>query len=183
MSYEIAKNQAWDNLSGLTSGKNFLVKFLADEYSVGLEQKSVISLAGNVPAKDFTAIIILHYLIQKIKGLPQLSGEWLTFRELAGIEGYAESFRKRAIEPIISKYGSNPEGIFSVLKRLPAKKADFFDASIIVEAFENVPVLIKLSKADEEFTPEANMLFDKSITSIFCTEDIIVLAQIMAAGL
>ena len=183
MSYEIAKNRAWENLAKITSLKTFSLRFLADEYSIDLEKKSVMSLACNIPAKDFTAIIILHYLIEKIKGLAALTGEWLTFRELAGIEGYAEAFRKRAIEPIIRKYASNPEGIFSVLKRLPAKKADFSDASIIVEAFENVPVLIKVLKADEEFGPDANILFDKNITSIFCTEDIIVLAQIVATSI
>jgi hypothetical protein len=36
-------------------------------------------------------------------------------------------------------------------------------------------------RPDEEFGPEANLLFDKSITGIFCTEDIVVLAGIIAS--
>lgn len=182
MSYETAINKAWDNLVKITSEKRISVKFLADEYTIDLEKKSAFSLSCNVPAKDFTAILILHYLAQRVKGLPQLTGEWLTFRELAGIEGYYPTFRERAIKPIIRKYGSKPEQILSALERLPGKKANFADVSIIVDAFEGIPVLIKLIRADEEFGPDANILFDRSATNIFCIEDIIVLAGIVSGS-
>lgn len=182
MGYDIAKDKAWNELGKLTVEKKFSLKFLADEYSIDLEKKSVISLSCNVPAKDFSVIIILHYLIERIKGLPALAGVWLTFRELAGIEGYTGAFHKRAIEPLIRKYGRSPENILSITSRLPARKADFKDVSIIIEAFAGVPVLLKLSRPDEEFGPDANILFDKNVTSIFCTEDIIVLAQIVAGS-
>ncbi|MBM3245373.1 MAG: DUF3786 domain-containing protein [Candidatus Omnitrophica bacterium] len=182
MAYDIAINKAWEALTGLVTGNTVSVKFLQDEYSVDFMKKTVTSLACNVPAKDFTAIILLHYLAQKFKGLPELTGEWLTFRELAGIEGYYPAFRERAIEPVIRKYGNNPEGIFSVLGRLPARIAEFKDVSIIIDAFPEVPVLIKLIRPDQEFGPDANILFDRSTTGIFCTEDIIVLAGIVAAA-
>jgi len=38
-----------------------------------------------------------------------------------------------------------------------------------------------MQRGDEEFGPEANILFDKSITDIFCTEDIVVLSEHAAA--
>ncbi|MFA5145386.1 MAG: DUF3786 domain-containing protein [Candidatus Omnitrophota bacterium] len=183
MSYDIAINKAWDELAKLNPGNTFLVKFLADEYTIDLGVKKVLSLSCNTVAGDFTAILILHYARQKLKGLPDLTGEWLTFRELSGIEGYYPAFRKRAIEPVIRKYGNNPLGILQVLERLPAKRAMEPDVSIILEAFEGVPALIKLWGSDDEFGPDANMLFDRSIKAIFCTEDIIVLAGIVAASL
>jgi len=183
MSYDIAINKAWDELAKLNPGRNFSVKFLADEYTIDLESKKVFSLSCNVAAKDFSVILILHYLVQKLKGLPALTGEWVTFRELSGIEGYYPAFKNRAIEPIIRKYGNNPQGLLQTLDRLPGKKVMESDISIVLEAFEQVPVLIKFWRADEEFAPDANMLFDKSITKIFCTEDIVVLAGFVAASL
>ena len=183
MGYDVAINKAWEELARLNPEKGLCVKFLADEYSIDLEAKKVFSLSCNVPAKDFEAIIILHYLIQKLKGLPPVSGEWLTFREFSGIEGYYDAFRKRSIEPIIRKYGKNPESLLTVTERLPAKKAQGGDLGIVVEAFEGVPVLIKLWKSDEEFGPDANIYFDRSITQIFCIEDIVVLAGIVGASL
>lgn len=181
MGYEIAINKAWEDLLNLSPGKSLEVKFFADRYAVDLEARRILSLACNVPAKDFTAILILHYLVKKTKGLPKLKAEWLPFRELSGIEGYYDAFKKRSIEPIIRKYGANPESILQDLVRLSAKKADRGDVGIVLETFEGVPALIALWRADEEFGADANIFFDKSITEIFCTEDIVVLAGMTAS--
>jgi hypothetical protein len=183
MSYEAAINKAWQDLAGLNPPKTLSIKFLADEYAVDCQQRKILSLSCNAKALDFYAILILHYLIKKIKGLPELTGEWLTFREFSGIEGYYDAFKKRAIEPLIKKYGGNPSGILQVLERMPAKKVEGADVAIVLEACEGVPVLIKLWRSDEEFGPDANVLFDRSVIQIFGTEDIVVLAGIIAGQL
>ncbi len=183
MSYAAALDKSWKELEGLKAGDSFSVKFLADEYSVDCKARKVISLSCNICAKDHAAILVLHYLASKIKGLPAPSKEWLSFKELAGGEQYYPAFRKRAIEPIIRKYGNNPLGILEVLDRLPAKKINEQDVAIVLDAFEGVPVLVKLFRADEEFGPDANVLFDSSISKIFCTEDIVVLAGLVASSL
>ncbi len=146
MSYEIAIKKAWDELIKAAGSANLTVKFLADEYTADPASRKVLSLACNVPAKDFSAILILHYLIRK--------------------------------------YGAGPEGLYSVIGRLPARRsAQQADAGIEVEAFSGVPVLVLLWKGDDEFGPEANILFDRSIASVFCTEDIVVLGGMVAAAL
>lgn len=183
MGYDIAINKAWDALSKLNPPKTLALKFLADEYTLDFSQKKALSLACNAPAKDLTVILLLHYLEHKLKGLPPLTAEWASFKELSGVEGYLPAFRNRAIEPVIRKYGAHPEALLEVLERLPAKRVDQGDIGIVVEAFEGVPVMINLWRADEEFGPEVNMLFDKSIAKIFSTEDIVVLAGIIAGQL
>jgi hypothetical protein len=140
----------------------------------------VISQSCNVPAKDFVAILILHYYIQKLKKLPELTGEWISFKELESGESYYPAFRKRAIEPVIRKYGTNPAGLWSMADKGIARKLEQADAAVVVDAFEGVPVAVELWKADDEFAAEANMLFDRSIAMIFCTEDVAVLGQFVA---
>jgi hypothetical protein len=183
MGYQAAINKAWDELANIHPDNDLSIKFLADEYSIDLKSRKVFSLACNSPAKDFYAILILHYALKQLGGLPQLYGEWLSFKELSGVEGYYPAFRKRSIEPILRKYGQKPEALLEVLERLPAKRVEQGDIGIVVEAFAKVPAMITLWRKDEEFSPEANMLFDKSITGIFCTEDIVVLANIIAIQL
>ncbi len=181
MSYEAALEKGWEDLSKLNPGKILAVKFLGDEYAVDFGEKKILSLSCNVPAKDFAVILILHYLAHKLKEVPALTGEWVTFKELSGVEGYYSAFRKRSIEPIIRKYGAHPEGVLAALDRLPGKRVDQGDVGIMLEVFEGVPVLITLWRSDDEFGPEANILFDKSITQIFCTEDIVVLAGFVSS--
>lgn len=183
MGYEAAFKKAWDDLANQKGPNNLSVKFLADNYNIDTQTQEVLSLSCNVAPKVFSSVLILHYLAQKLKGLPVLTDQWLTFRELSGVEGYTQAYHKRSIEPIIRKYGKNPDALKNVLERLPGYLCDGGDIGVIIQVFENVPVLIKFWKQDEEFGADANMYFDASIKDIFCIEDIVVLAQIVASQL
>ncbi len=183
MSYDAALRNSWEALLLLHPERVVNVRFLADTYTLDTQERRILSDSCNVAAKDFTAILILHYLSARLKGLPAVTGEWLDFKEIAGIEGYAAAFRQRAIEPLIRKYGNNPAGLLSVLERLPGERAAFGDAGVALAVFDGVPVLVTVWRGDEEFGPEANLLFDRSVKQIFCAEDCAVLAQMTAHAL
>lgn len=183
MGYEVAINKAWNELLTFKEPRETAVRLLSDNFTIDYKKRALFSLSCNVAAKEFTSVIILHYLIQKAKGLPPLTGQWLNFRELSGIEGYYAAFRARSLAPLVRKYGNNPQGIISCLERFPGKKAEGGDAAIVIEVFTRVPALVKVWGKDEEFGADANMFFDASINHIFCTEDIVVLAQIIASQL
>lgn len=180
MGYDAALFKAWSELEDFAKDKNISVRFLSDKYSIELENKQVLSLPGSTPAKDYISILILHYLKKKLTGLPSVTGEWISFRQLEGGLGYYPAFKKRVIEPILRKYGFNPKAILESVERFGAKSAQVGDVGVLLDVFDGVPVLITLWKGNEEFGPEANVLFDKSIKDIFCTEDIVILAEFLA---
>jgi len=180
MGYQDAIEKAWLELEKISSEKNHSVRLLADEYSVDRQARRILSLSCNVPAKEYLTILILHYLARQLRGLPKPTGEWLDFRQLDGGQGYFSAFRQRVFKPIVKKYKSDPGALFDLTQRCKAKKSDLADAAVIVEVFDGVPFLIELWRADEEFGPEANVLFDKSIKEIFCTEDVVVLSEFIA---
>lgn len=183
MGYEVAINKAWSELASFKEPRDTSVRFLADNFAIDYENRAILSLSCNTAAKEFTSVLILHYLAQKAKGLSALTGQWLNFRELSEVEGYYAAFRARSLDPLIRKYGNNPLGILSCLERFSGKKAQGGDAAIVIETFDQVPALVKVWGKDEEFGADANMFFDASINHIFCTEDIVVLAQIIASQL
>jgi len=183
MGYDAALSKAWSELDNLTKDKDISIRFLSDEYTVDLKNKRVLSLSCNAPCKDHISILILHYLKQKLKGLPSMHGEWISFKQLEGGQGYYPAFEKRVISPIMRKYGSNPEAILEIIDRFKAKRVQPADISIVLDVFDGVPVLISLWRRDEEFGPEANILLDKSIKDIFCTEDIVILSELVARNI
>lgn len=181
MSYTQALEKAWKAVAALTKERRFSVKFLSDTYDVDLESNRVISASCKGCAKDHVTIIVLHYLARKLKlgKLPELSGEWIDFNQLEGGEGYYPTFRKRTIDCIVQKYGADPEALLTAARRMNARKAELGDVSIIIYPFDEVGILVKMSKADEEFAPDANILFDRNISGIFCTEDIVVITEMI----
>jgi len=181
MSYARALDKAWADLKGLAGEKIFPVKFLADTYSVDAAKKEVLSDSCNVPAKEYVSLITLHYIIRKIqlKELPKPCGEWVDFNALEGGEGYYPAFKKRTVDRILKKYGSAPEGLLKASERFSSQKSDKGDAGVIIYPFEYVPIMITLYRPDEEFGPDANILYDRTISDIFCTEDIVVLTEIV----
>ncbi len=183
MSYTEAKQKAFSEIENLSLQKNFSVKFLVDEYEINVENKSVLSLSGNVPTPEYLAVLILHYLIKRIEGLLPLKNEWINFRQLSGGKGYYPVFYQRVIEPIKRKYGRNTRGLLTVLDRFNGKKTNYGDASVEITTFENVPLLIVIWSEDKEFPSEANILFDRSIEEILSTEDIVILAEFITHSL
>lgn len=181
MGYNQAKDLAWKEIESLTKDKRFSIKLLADEYEIDLNKKNILSLSCNVPAKEHVSIILLHYLIQKLKLkiLPAPMGEWIDFRQLEGGDAYYPAFKKRVIDTLLRKYGAQPEALLELIERLPAKRTQIGDVGVVLEVLPDVPILITAWKADEEFQPEANILFDKCMNKIFCTEDIVVLADLV----
>lgn len=182
MGYQQAVEKAWGTLSGLNhEGQGISVTLLSDSYTVSLKNKTVMSDSCNVPAKEHVAILLLHYLARKAeaKAIPPLTGEWSDFKELPGGEGYYPAFKKRTIDRIVKKYGADPESIRNALKIMPGERSDRGDVGIVIRPFKEAAILITLSKADDEFGPDANILFDKNITGMFCTEDIVVLTEMV----
>ena len=80
MGYDIAISKAWLEAENLAREKKYSVQFLADEYSIDFKERQVLSLSCNIPIKPYISILILHYLARKVKGLPPITGEWLSFK-------------------------------------------------------------------------------------------------------
>lgn len=120
-------------------------------------------------------ILLLHYLnMGKVQGPP---GEWISFQEVPDGKFYMDAFLRRAKNPMVEAFGHRPE----VLVRLAeeayrAKPFNQGDYAVVVQALPLVPVAMILWKGDDEFPPEGNILFDRSISDIFPAEDIAWLA-------
>jgi len=118
-------------------------------------------------------ILILHYLIAA-KGTPT-TGKLVGFRQLP--EGIFEhtSFSREVLGPLLEHFGKEPERLLEAAANLGGFQAAYGDVAVSVKAFPNIPVVIVLWRGDDEFAPNASMLFDSSVTDYLSTEDLSVL--------
>jgi hypothetical protein len=120
-------------------------------------------------------ILLLHYVVQA-RGTP-LSGELISFKELSEPAVYYPTFYKRAIRPLVTYFGNEPENLIEMAKALGGRKADYGDVSVTINALPLIPLTLVLWKGDAEFSPESTIMFDRTITDYLPTEDIIILCQ------
>ncbi len=180
MGYEAALKKAWDAFEGLGTQDRY-AKFLNDEYEIDYTQRKIISMSCNTPANDYFSFLILHYLSSQGRVLRISSNNWVSFKELDGGEAYFSAFRKRAIDPILRKYGDNPAGIFDKSNLFNAEIIGTGTAAISINAFPKIKIAVILWAKDDEFDAECNMLFNPEIKQIFPTEDVAVLGSITAS--
>jgi hypothetical protein len=179
MSYEAALAKAWEELTRLASRGKYSVEFLGDTYGVDFKKRLIRAQGANTPAKEYLAILILHYLAGSLKKSFSPCGEWISFKELEGGEVYFPAFRDSAIKPLLARYGENPEDILSASGRFAVRRFEGGDTGVEVETFKGIWVRIVFWRGDEEFGPEATILFDKNLTGIYSMEDIAVLLRLV----
>ena len=158
--------------SGFKASDNtgFDITFLDRVYEIGFpgfEFKDKLDESKPVSLQE--QVLILHYMLPE--PIPNPSGQWIAYREIPGASFYYSAFVKRAIDPLKKVFGQNLPGLKSAAKRVNAKAVKTGDAAFEFQIFPKVPLQLILWAGDDEFPPEANILFDKTIGDILSPED------------
>ena len=180
MGYEASLKKAWGELQKKEKDK-YQIKFLNNQYEIDLTQKRIFSTSSNIEAKDYYKILILHYLANEGRVQSIENDGWSSFREMEGGKSYFPAFRKRAMKPIIKKYGDNPSLILEHSNSLNLEKIDTGTVGVSMKVFPKIKVGIVLWEKDEEFEADCNILFSKGTKEILPTEDVAVLGGIVAS--
>lgn len=157
------------------SEKRVLLTYLNQPFQVTFPEIEVTRVNSQRKVVSRDKVLILHYLYLA-KGIP-LSNKTISYRDLPDGNIYLPSFTKRAIKPLIDKFGDSYEKLIELSKRLGGHQAKYGDVSVAIKAFPNVPVIFVLWRGDEEFPTDANILFDSSVSAYLYPEDINVLCQ------
>jgi hypothetical protein len=123
-------------------------------------------------------VLLLHYILGAASTSgSHIAGEWIAFQDIPDGRFYLDAFLKRAKVPLVGAFGTQPEKLIEVAtKAYGAVPFDHGDCSVLVKALPLIDVALILWKGDEEFPPEGNVLFDKSISRILSAEDVAWLA-------
>ncbi len=160
------------------SGKSITLQYLNRIYLITLPDAeiSLIDDPEAIPVRD--KILILHYLLTA-RGMP-LTNKLITFHELPEGSLYYPAFAKRTIQPLMDNFGSDPQLILQLSRKIGGQKADYGDAAVAINAFPCVPITIVLWRGDSEFPARGNVLFDATVSHCLPTEDVTVLCETIA---
>jgi len=162
----IARRSGFDILDG----EALRVPFLDRTYRVGFPDFRFADEENSereVPLQE--QVLILHYL--EAEPPAQTSGHWIAYREIPGAGFYFGAFVKRAIAPLKKVFGDQVHGLARAAAKLGGRKIEEGDAGFEFYLFPRLPLRLIVWMGDEEFPPEAAILFDESAGSLLSPED------------
>ena len=162
----------------IDSQKLITLEYLNRSYQITLPDIDVTLVDSQEPVPLKTKVLLLHYFI-RAKGAPP-SGKMITFKELPGGTSYFPTFIKRIINPLLKRFGKEPQRLLETARKLGGHKADYGDVAVTIDAFCYVPLTFVLWRGDAEFTPSASIMFDATITDYLAAEDIVVVCETIA---
>jgi hypothetical protein len=151
------------------------LSFIHDELLILTRPEvEVVRRQNHEPVPLAEKVIVLHYLLTARGDSP--GNNLVTFREVPGGAFYYPAFLKRARDPLVRIFGGDPQRLLRCGRQLGAEPVNLGDASVRLTPLPRIPLTLVLWKGDEEFAPEATLLFDRSVGSYLPTEDIAMLS-------
>ncbi|MGV8905274.1 MAG: DUF3786 domain-containing protein [Acetobacterium sp.] len=161
--------------------KKIIVTVMGSPYLVSFPQGDVTTADG----KDFDnyklKTMILRYLLNA-KGVPA-TDDTISFREVSGGNMYFASFEGRCLKRFAFTFNYNIEGLKHAMSLLGAQPKKTGDFSWRFEVINNMFMTVILWAGDDEFPPEAQILFDANFPTAFSTEDMAVMGDIFIPAL
>lgn len=122
-------------------------------------------------------ILVVHYLLGST-GKPA-TGEYINFRQVPDGRFYFDAFQRRARDPFLATFGRSADLFRRCAGMLGGNLVDGGDVGMEFCVFPHVRVRLILWEGDDEFPPEAGVLFDAGIRENLPAEDIAVLSGML----
>lgn len=158
-------------------GKAFTVKLLGREFEIAFpEYKISAPDGGNVPPLP-TQTFLLRYLLE-CKDVAW-KGEWKTFREMPWGEMYIKPYTGRVLTRAAFTFGTRMDAFRAAAEKMGAVPVSHGDAGYLFQLIGGYQMQILAWAGDEEFPPNAQVLYSDNFADGFAAEDRVVAGDIL----
>lgn len=158
-------------------GKEFYVNLLGREFALAHPGYAIRALDGGVLPPLPTQTFLLRYLLE---GKQILSGgKFLTFREMPWGELYIKPYTGRVLTRAAFTFGTRVEAFARAAEKMGAQKLSHGDAGYRFRLIGDYEMDILVWAGDEEFPPNAQVLYSDNFEKGFAAEDRVVAGDIL----
>ena len=164
------KDVKWD-------GKEFYVNLLGREFAISHPDYAIRALdEGNLPPLP-TQTFLLRYLLE-CKDVAW-SGEWKTFREMPWGEMYIKPYTGRVLTRAAFTFGFKVPAMRAAAEKMGALPVKHGDAGFEFDLVGGYKMRILVWEGDDEFPPNAQILYSDNFAEGFAAEDRVVAGDIL----
>lgn len=144
----------------------FTFPLLGDTYTISHPDFEV---TGKCPPTNAERILFLRHMLDGRNAVS--GGKYLTYREFPWGEVYNTQFTGRCIVRYAMSYGFKSHLLPPIMEKLPAKSIPVSDVGYEITLMPGLTIRFLLWLGDEEFPPNAQILFSDNFRYAYSTED------------
>lgn len=155
----------------------FEITLLGRRYAVAWPDYALEALDGESTPNLPTQTFLLRCLLEA-KEVPW-AGSWKTFREMPWGELYLQPFTGRCLTRSAYSFGTRLEAFRRACEKLGGKRIANGDAGYEFDFFGPYAMRIQVWEGDDEFPPNAQILYTDNFAAGFAAEDRVVAGDIL----
>ena len=161
---------AWD-------GKEFYVNLLGREFAISHPEYAIRATDGGAIPPLPTQTFLLRYLLEA-KSV-EWTGAWKTFREMPWGEMYIKPYTGRVLTRAAYTFSFKLAAFSAACEKMGASKLPHGDAGYQFELLPGYHIQILVWQGDDEFPPNAQVLYSDNFAGGFAAEDRVVAGDIL----
>ncbi len=162
-------------------GKEFYVNLLSRDFAVAHPIYAIRALDGGPVPPLPTQTFLLRYLLES-RDVPW-QGQWKTFREMPWGEMYIKPYTGRVLTRAAFTLGTRVDGFRKAAEKMGAVPVKHGDAGYEFNLIGGNRMQIIVWEGDDEFPPNAQVLYSDNFESGFAAEDRVVAGDILISAI
>ena len=158
-------------------GKAFYVNLLGREYAISHPVYAIRATDGGKVPPLPTQTFLLRYLLES-KDV-SWNGEWKTFREMPWGEMYIKPYTGRVLTRAAYTFSFKLDAFRKAAETMGATAVKHGDAGYLFELVGGYRMQILVWQGDDEFPPNAQILYSDNFAEGFAAEDRVVAGDIL----
>ena len=167
---ERLKGVAWD-------GKEFTLTLLGRTYAISHPEYAIRALDGGALPPLPVQTFLLRYLLESKDVV--WAGQWKTFREMPWGEMYIKPYTGRVLTRAAYTFSFRLDAFRAAAEKMGAQKVSHGDAGYLFDLIGGYKMQILVWQGDEEFPPNAQVLYSDNFAEGFAAEDRVVAGDIL----
>lgn len=158
-------------------GKEFYVNLLGREYAISHPDYAIRAMDGGAVPPLPSQTFLLRYLLES-KDVAW-DGSWKTFREMPWGEMYIQPYTGRVLTRAAFTFGTRIAAFRTACEKMGAEPVSHGDAGFCFDLIGDYRMQILVWEGDDEFPPNAQVLYSDNFADGFAAEDRVVAGDIL----
>ena len=158
-------------------GKEFYVNLLGREFAISHPAYAIRAVDGGAVPPLPTQTFLLRYLLECRE--VAWNGEWKTFREMPWGEMYIKPYTGRVLTRAAFTFSFKLAAFAAACEKMGAVKLPHGDAGYQFQLLPGYHVQILIWQGDDEFPPNAQVIYSANFADGFAAEDRVVAGDIL----